>query len=235
MTLFPEMIDAIVSESIIGRARSSGKITVNIYNIRDYSNNKHNKVDDTIYGGGKGMLMSAVPIYNCYNEILKTYPDKKPYTIYLSPKGKLFTQKKAMQILSLESVVLLCGHYEGIDQRIIDEIVDEEISIGDYVITGGELAAAIILDAVSRLEKGVLSADECFENESIYNGLLECPHYTKPYEFNGKKVPEVLLSGHHENIEKWRMEQSLDLTRKKRPDLWRKYKNKLKKIDACKK
>ena len=221
MTLFPDMLDNIFNESIIGRARLKGYIEINCHNIRNFSENKHRKVDDTPYGGGKGMLMSAPPIYNCFLEITKDCTSK-PYTIYLSPKGKTLTHHLAKELREYNHIVLLCGHYEGIDQRIIDEIVDEEISIGDFVLTGGELAAAVIVDSVSRMVKGVLPDQECYEKESIANGLLEFPQYTRPYEFNGIKVPDVLLSGNHAHIEKWRFEQSLKLTKERRPDLFEK-------------
>ena len=221
MTLFPDMMNTIFDESIIGRARKKGVIEIECHNIRDYSENKHRKVDDTPYGGGMGMLMSAPPISNCHNAIVEKI-GKKPYTVYVSPKGKRFTHEVAKELLEKESVIILCGHYEGVDQRILDEIVDDEISLGDYVLTGGELAAAIIVDAVSRLVDGVLSDSECYERESIANGLLEFPQYTRPYEFHGVKVPEVLISGNHEKIETWRFERSLELTRLKRPDLYEK-------------
>ena len=223
MTLFPGLVDGVLSESIIGRARKADLIEVHCHNIRDYSENKHRRVDDTPYGGGKGMLMAAPPIYRCYEavkeQILETRPDAKPHVIFMSPKGRLFTQKIAEELSAYDSIVLLCGHYEGIDQRVLDEIVDEEISIGDYVLTGGEIPACIVVDAVSRLQEGVLADPECYENESIASGFLEYPQYTRPYEFHGVKVPDVLISGHHANIEKWRREEAERLTREKRPDL----------------
>lgn len=219
MTLFPGMLDNIFNESIIGRARKNGIISIECHNIRDYSENKHRKVDDTPYGGGMGMLMAAPPISNCYDAIVKNM-SRKPHTIYVSPKGRLFTHKVAKELLEKENVVILCGHYEGVDQRILDEIVDDEISLGDYVLTGGELAAAIIVDAVSRLVDGVLSDSECHEKESIANGLLEFPQYTRPYEFHGVKVPDVLMSGDHAKIETWRFERSLEITKQRRPDLY---------------
>ncbi len=221
MTLFPDMMNTIFDESIIGRARKNGYIEINCHNIRDYSENKHRKVDDTPYGGGMGMLMSAPPIYNCFKSITETSVSK-PYTLYVSPKGKKFSHKVAKELLSHPHIVILCGHYEGVDQRVIDEIVDEEISIGDFVLTGGELAAAIIVDSVSRLVDGVLSDSECYEKESIANGLLEFPQYTRPYEFHGVKVPDVLISGNHAEIEKWRFERSLEMTRTRRPDMYEK-------------
>ncbi len=221
-TLFPEMCERVLDESIIGRARKAGKITVNCHNIREWSMDKHRRVDDTTYGGGMGMLMQAEPIYRCFLDVTKDIPEK-PHTIYMSPKGKLFTQKKAKEFLAKENIFIICGHYEGVDQRIIDKIVDEEISVGDYVLTGGELPALIVTDAVARLCEGVLSANVCFEDESHYNGLLEYPQYTKPEEWEGMKVPSVLLSGHHKNIDDWRMEKSLEITQKNRPDMYERY------------
>ena len=223
MTLFPALVDTVLSESIIGRARKAGAIEVHAHNIRDYSEDKHRRVDDTPYGGGKGMLMAAPPVYNCWeavvNEIRKDRPDAKPHVIFMSPKGRLFTQKVTEELSEYDSLILLCGHYEGIDQRVLDEIVDEELSIGDYVLTGGEIPACIVVDAVARLQDGVLADPECYQNESIASGLLEYPQYTRPYEFHGVKVPDVLISGHHANIEKWRKETAEQLTREKRPDL----------------
>ena len=221
-TLFPEMCERVLDESIIGRARKAGKITVNCHNIREWSTDKHRRVDDTTYGGGMGMLMQAEPIYRCFLDITKDMAEK-PHTIYMSPKGKLFTQQKAKEFLTKENIFIICGHYEGVDQRIIDKIVDEEISVGDYVLTGGELPALIVTDAVSRLCEGVLSANVCFEDESHYKGLLEYPQYTKPEEWEGMKVPPVLLSGHHKNIDDWRMQKSLEITQKNRPDMYERY------------
>ena len=226
MTLFPDLVNTVLGESIIGRAQKNGHIEVCCHNIRDYSNNKHRRVDDTPYGGGKGMLMMAPPVYDCYESILnqrKSTVDKT-HVIFVSPAGQVFDQKKAEELSHYEHVIILCGHYEGIDQRVIDEIVDEEISIGDYVLTGGELPACIIVDSVSRLIDGVLSDAECHEKESISSGYLEYPQYTRPYEFHGVKVPDVLISGHHENIELWREEQSKKLTEQKRPDIIDKFK-----------
>lgn len=221
-TLFPEMCERVLDESIIGRARKAGKITVNCHNIREWSEDKHRRVDDTTYGGGMGMLMQAEPIYRCFLDITKDMAEK-PHTIYMSPKGKLFTQQKAKEFLTKDNIFIICGHYEGVDQRIIDKIVDEEISVGDYVLTGGELPALIVTDAVARLCEGVLSANVCFEDESHYNGLLEYPQYTKPEEWEGMKVPPVLLSGHHKNIDDWRMQKSLEITQKNRPDMYERY------------
>lgn len=216
LTLFPEMCNAFVYESIIGRAIKSEKVDIKCINIRDYANNKHNKVDDTPYGGGMGMIMSAEPIYNAYKSVCD---GSKPHLVYLSPKGKTFTQQKAVELSELDHLVLLCGHYEGIDERVIEEIVDEEISIGDFVLTGGELPALVVADAVCRMLPGVLSDDICFTEESHFSGLLEYPQYTKPAVWMGREVPEVLLSGHHANIEKWRREQSLKITNERRPDI----------------
>lgn len=222
MTLFPEFVDGILSESIIGRARKSEKLSVVCHNIRDYSEDKHRRVDDTPYGGGKGMLMAAPPIYRTYMAIreMRGYTDEsRVLTVYMSPRGRVFNQTLAAEMATYEGVIILCGHYEGVDERIIEEIIDMEISLGDFVLTGGELPACIVADAVGRLCDGVLSDPECHEKESFSSGLLEYPQYTRPYEFHGKKVPDVLLSGHHENIEKWRLEKSLEITRERRPDL----------------
>ena len=222
MTLFPELVEYVLQESIIGRAQKNGAITIEARNIRDYSADKHRRVDDTPYGGGKGMLMMAPPIYACYESILedsKEVEKSKRRVIYMSPQGKVLTQKKAAELAGYDQLVILCGHYEGVDYRIIDEIVDEEISIGDYVLTGGEIPACILVDAVARLKDGVLADKECFEKESFSDGLLEYPQYTRPYEFHGVCVPDVLISGHHENIDKWREQRALDITRQKRPDL----------------
>lgn len=218
MTLFPEMITNAMGESIIGRAAKNGILSVNAVNIRDFANNKHNHVDDYPYGGGFGMVMQCQPIFDCYESITKDL-DKKPHTVYMSPKGKVLTQQRAKELSELDNLVILCGHYEGVDQRVLDEIVDEEISIGDYVLTGGELAACVLIDCVSRMIDGVLADKEAFENESHYSGLLEHPQYTRPEEWHGKRVPDILLSGHHANIEKWKYEQSLMLTKKLRPDM----------------
>ena len=218
MTLFPDLCDTILGESIIGRAQKAGIVEVHCHNIRDYSKDKFRRVDDTPYGGGKGMLMKPDPICDCFDAITAD-AQTKPYTIYMSPKGKVFTQKMAKQFSEKERIVILCGHYEGVDQRAIDAIVDEEISIGNYVLTGGELPACVLADAVSRLVPGVLASPECYEKESLTDGLLEYPQYTRPYDFRGEKVPDVLISGHHENIEAWRRETARKLTEEKRPDL----------------
>jgi len=218
LTLFPEMVDSILSESIIGRARKSGVLDINCINIRDYTTEKHGKVDDAPYGGGNGMVMQAEPIYLAYKSVADKY-DTKPYVIYMSPQGKVLNQQIAKEFLQFEHLIILCGHYEGVDERIIEEIVDREISIGDYVLTGGEIPAVVLCDCVCRMVPGVLSNDECFSEESHFNGLLEYPQYTRPPVFMGREVPEILLSGHHANIEKWRKEQSIIRTKNKRPDL----------------
>ncbi len=223
MTLFPELVDHVLGESIIGRAQKSGAIEVHTHQIRDYSEDKHRRVDDTPYGGGKGMLMAAPPVYNCFQGVLhKQAEDGFTGTrrvIYMSPAGKVLTQKKAEELAQYDNLVLLCGHYEGIDCRVINEIVDEELSIGDYVLTGGEIPACIVVDCVARLCEGVLADPECYEKESISSGLLEYPQYTRPYEWHGVKVPDVLISGHHANIDRWRDEQALEMTKNLRPDL----------------
>lgn len=217
-TLFDEMMEGFLSESIIGRARKSGAIEIRCWNIRDFTTDKHKKVDDIPYGGGMGMVMQPDPIFRCYEEICAVRQNK-PYVVYMSPQGNVLSQKKAAELSEISHLMILCGHYEGVDERVIQEIVDEEISIGDYVLTGGELAALVVVDTISRLCDGVLASSVCFEEESHYNGLLEYPHYTRPYDWHGKKVPEVLISGHHANIEKFRKNQSLIRTLKKRPDM----------------
>ena len=216
LTLFPEMFSSL-NESIIGRSKEKGLIDINLINIRDFSKNKHKKVDDTPYGGGAGMVMEPTVVYDAF----KSIKDKKTKVIYLSPQGKTLNQQKVQDLAKEESITLLCGHYEGIDQRVIDTIVDEEISIGDYVLTGGELPAMVLIDSVSRYIEGVLK-EESIKEESFTNGLLEYPQYTRPEVFEGEKVPEILLSGHHENIEKWRKDKSIEITKKKRPDLLKK-------------
>ena len=218
LTLFPEMCSGVYSQSIIGRAINKNIIEVYSHNIRDYTLNKHKNVDDTPYGGGMGMLMMAQPIYDCFCDVTKDFASK-PHVVYMSPQGKVLTQQKAVELSKLDNLVILCGHYEGVDERVLEEIVDEEISIGDYVLTGGELPALVLIDCLSRMIDGVLPNEEAYSGESIYNGLLEHPQYTKPYTWNGKNVPDVLISGHHANIEKWKREQSLRRTLEKRPDL----------------
>ena len=221
MTLFPAEVDAFLMSSIIGRARKAGLITVKCHDIRDFSDNKHRHIDDYPYGGGMGMVMQAKPVIECFEKIKTEVPDT--YCIYLSPKGRKLTQSRAKNFLKKENITLLCGHYEGIDQRALDTVVDEEISIGDYVLSGGELGAMVFVDCVSRMVDGVLSASECYEDESIASGLLEYPQYTRPAEFDGLKVPDVLLSGHEANIKKWRLEQSLLITKERRKDLYSRY------------
>lgn len=231
MTLFPEMIEEAMNTSITKRAIDNGYITLNAVNIRDYTTNKHNKVDDYTYGGGAGMLMQAQPVYDCYkaieNKISNKINDKindkktgKPRVIYVSPQGKVFNQAMAAELAKEEDLVFLCGHYEGIDERVLEEIVTDTISIGDYVLTGGELAALVMMDAISRLVTGVLNNEESFQTESFSDGLLEYPQYSRPEVWMDKSVPEVLMSGHHANIEKWRFEQSVRRTYERRPDLY---------------
>lgn len=218
ITLFPEMFEPVLNESIIGRAQKSGAIEIVCHQLRDYAFDKHRRVDDTPYGGGMGMLMKAEPIALCFEDICKQ-TDQKPHFVYMSPQGKTLTQKHLKELSNIENICILCGHYEGVDQRLLDAFIDEEISIGDYVLTGGELPAMVFADALARMVPGVLSNNECFTEESHFNGLLEYPQYTKPSEWRGIEVPEVLLSGHHANIEKWRREKSIEVTKKKRPDL----------------
>ena len=223
MTLFPALIESVLGESIIGRARTAGIVDIRAHNIRDYSEDKHHRVDDTPYGGGRGMLMAAPPIYNCYAAIVKEAPsNERRHVVYLSPRGRTFTQSIAKEFVTYDRLILLCGHYEGIDQRIIDEIVDEELSVGDFVLTGGEIPACLVADAVCRLIDGVLPLPECHEKESFEDDLLEYPQYTRPPVFHDRAVPEVLLSGHHANIEKWRRAQSEAITAERRPDLLQK-------------
>ncbi len=224
LTLFPETFELVMKESIIGRAQEKGLIEVNAINIRDYTLDKHRKVDDYPFGGGNGMVMMCQPVIDAYRAVTDG-AEPRPKVIYMSPQGRVLTQKIALELSKEERLILLCGHYEGIDERIIEEIVDEEISIGDYVLTGGELPAMVLIDCVSRLIPGVLSNEGSFSEESHFNGLLEYPQYTRPAEYEGKAVPEILLSGHHANIEKWRHEQSLERTRSKRPDLYKAVQN----------
>lgn len=250
MTLFPDFVDAVLSESIIGRARKKGLLDIRTWQIRDYSRDKHRRVDDTPYGGGKGMLMAAPPIYRCFEAVMadtgrmpeerevpdaaldlvpdneidtRPLPEKTPdmRVIYLSPRGPVLNEATAHRLATYDRLILLCGHYEGVDERILEEIVDEEISIGDYVLTGGELPACILVDVVGRLVDGVLAAPECYEEESFASGdgLLEYPQYTRPISFRGRDVPEVLTSGHHANIAVWRHEKSVQITKERRPEL----------------
>lgn len=207
-----------LNTSIIGRARSKGLLSVEAVNIRDFAENKHNRVDDYTYGGGAGMLMQAGPVYGAYQSVVEK-AKSKPRVIYLSPQGRTFSQGMAEEFAKEEELVFLCGHYEGIDERVLEEIVTDYVSIGDYVLTGGELPAMVMIDAISRLIPGVLHNDVSAEFESFQDNLLEYPQYTRPEEWHGKKVPEILLSGHHANVEKWRREQSIIRTAKQRPDL----------------
>ena len=218
LTLFPEMVMDGLSTSIIGRAQSKGLLSVEAINIRDFAENKHNRVDDYTYGGGAGMLMQAGPVYGAYQSVVEK-AKSKPRVIYLSPQGETFSQAKAEELAKEEELIFLCGHYEGIDERVLEEIVTDYVSIGDYVLTGGELPAMVMIDAISRLIPGVLHNDVSAEFESFQDNLLEYPQYTRPEEWHGKKVPEILLSGHHANVEKWRREQSIIRTAERRPDL----------------
>ena len=213
LTLFPEMFDTL-NQSIIGKAKEKELIDINLINIRDFSKDKHKKVDDTPYGGGAGMVIKPDVVYDAY----KSIENKDAKVIYMSPQGKILNQKKVEDLSKQKHLIILCGHYEGIDQRVLDKIVDEEISIGDYVLTGGEIPAMVLIDSISRYVEGVIN-QESIEEESFLNGLLEYPQYTRPEVFEGEKVPEILLSGHHENIEKWRKDKSIEITKKKRPDL----------------
>lgn len=224
LTLFPEMVLQGLNTSILGRAADKGHIAIEAVNIRDYTMDKHNKVDDYPYGGGAGMLIQAQPVYDACQAVTGKLPDdKKPRVIYVTPQGATFTQQLAEELACEEDLIFLCGHYEGIDERVLEEIVTDNISIGDYVLTGGELPAMVMIDAISRLVPGVLNNDTSAEFESFHNDLLEYPQYTRPEEWKGKRVPEVLLSGHHANIEKWRLEQSKERTKLRRPDLYDKY------------
>ena len=218
ITLFPEMCDAVLNESIIGRAQKKGVLEIVTHQLRDFAFDKHKRVDDTPYGGGMGMLMKAEPIALCFEDICKQ-TGTRPHFVYMSPQGKTLTQKHLKELAQKENICVLCGHYEGVDQRVLDSLIDEEISIGDYVLTGGELPALVFVDALSRMAKGVLSDDLCFTEESHYNGLLEYPQYTKPQNWRGMEVPAVLTSGHHANVDRWRYEQSLINTLNKRPDM----------------
>lgn len=218
LTLFPEMCESVLSESIIGRAREKGVVEIVCTDIRDFANNKHNHVDDAPYGGGMGMLMQTEPIYQCYKSLCDK-AGEKIHLIYMSPQGKTLTQNRVRELAKMNRIAILCGHYEGVDERLIEEIVDEEISIGDYVLTGGELPALILSDSISRMIPGVLKNDEAFTLESHFDSLLEYPQYTRPYEWHGRQVPDILLSGHHANIEKWRREKSPERTYLRRPDM----------------
>lgn len=222
LTLFPEMVMDGLNTSIIGRAIEAGLLEINAVNIRDYSTNKHMKVDDYPYGGGAGLVMQPEPVYRAYKDLEKDMK-KKPRVVYLTPQGTTFHQEMAKELAKEEELVFLCGHYEGIDERVLEEIVTDYVSTGDYVLTGGELPAMVMIDSISRLVPGVLHNDDSAGDESFENGLLEYPQYTRPPVFLDKEVPEVLLSGHHENIRKWRHEQSVKRTKERRPDLWEAY------------
>lgn len=219
LTLFPDMVKETLSHSILGRAQRDGFIQINAINIRDFSLNKQKHVDDAPYGGGAGMVMQAQPVYDAWRSIQAQSDRKKIKVLYMSPQGQVFSQKLAQELSQEKELIFLCGHYEGIDERVIEEIVTDEVSLGDFVLTGGELAAVTMIDAISRLIPGVLGKEESFQEESFSNGLLEYPQFTRPPEFRGRTVPDVLLSGHHKNINQWRREQSLIRTWKKRPDL----------------
>lgn len=218
MTLFPDIVNVVLSESIIGRARSKGIVDVKCYQIRNYTENKHKKVDDYPYGGGNGMIMMADPIAKCFENICCEC-NERPLFIYMSPVGKLFNQKMALDFASYKNIAILCGHYEGVDERVIDMFANERISIGNYVLTGGELPSLVLVDAVCRMIPGVLSKDECFKQESYYNSTLEYPQYTRPAVWRGVEVPDVLLSGNHQEIQKWRNTESIKQTENYRPDL----------------
>lgn len=219
LTLFPELFEPFLSTSILGRAVTNNIVKFNIYNIRDFAANKHKQVDDYPYGGGAGMVLSPQPLYDALDFVLSKHTEGKPKVIYLSPQGSLLNQTIAAEFAQLKNIILLCGHYEGIDQRVIDKYVDVELSIGDYVLTGGELPAMVFIDCITRLLPGVLGSQESTMEESHTNGLLEYPHYTRPQDYKGDKVPEVLLSGNHKEIARWRRKHSLLNTLQKRPDL----------------
>ncbi len=232
MTLFPEIFNSYIGESMMKKAVDNNILAVNIYNIRDFSENKHKKVDDYPFGGGAGMVMTPQPILSTYRHIIEENKLEKPRVIYLSPKGKTFTQDMAKSLSKEDNLIFLCGHYEGIDQRVIDMIVTDELSIGDYVLTGGELPALVMIDSISRLIPGVLNKSESYEDETFEGDLLEYPQYTRPREYDGHKVPDVILSGNHQKIDQWRKEESEKLTKERRPDLWTSYieKNSVKEV-----
>lgn len=219
LTLFPELCESVLSASIIGRARAAGYVTIACHNIRDYTLDKHCRVDDAPYGGGMGMVMQAQPIYDCFAAVPRVQPDKKPHLIYLSPQGQTLTQEKVKELASYEQLVLLCGHYEGVDERVLEELADEEISIGDYVLTGGELPACTLTDAVCRMLPGVLPNEDAYEIESHYGHLLEYPQYTRPAVWNGRAVPDILLSGDHAKVARYQLKEALRRTLQRRPDL----------------
>lgn len=219
MTLFPKMIEDGLNTSITGRAIKEGLINLNCVDIREYTTDKHGHVDDYPYGGGAGMVMQAQPIYDCYMDIVKKNNIKKPRVVFLTPTGSVFNQQMSRELANEDDIIFLCGHYEGVDERVIELIVTDNVSIGDYVLTGGELPAMVMIDSISRNIKGVLNNEDSAETESFTTNLLEYPQYTRPVVFMNKKVPDVLLSGHHKNIEKWRMEKSVERTKERRPDL----------------
>ncbi len=218
MTLFDEMCDRVLGESVLGRAQNKGVLELHCHQIRDYTLNKQKQVDDYPYGGGQGMVMNAQPIADCFRAVCEQ-TGERPYLIYMSPQGSVLTQEKARELAQKPNLCVLCGHYEGVDERVLDALVDEQISIGDYVLTGGELPALVLVDCISRMVPGVLSEEACFTDESHFSGLLEYPQYTRPAVWEGRPVPEVLLSGHHANIEAWRRRQSLERTLRRRPDM----------------
>ena len=219
MTLFPKMIEDGLNTSITGRAIKEGLINLNCVDIREYTTDKHGHVDDYPYGGGAGMVMQAQPIYDCYMDIVQKNNIKKPRVVFLTPTGRVFNQQMSRELAREDDIIFLCGHYEGVDERVIELIVTDNVSIGDYVLTGGELPAMVMIDSISRNIKGVLNNEDSAETESFTTNLLEYPQYTRPVVFMDKKVPDVLLSGHHKNIEKWRMEKSVERTKERRPDL----------------
>lgn len=220
MTLFPELVEGVLSSSIVGRGQKAGAFSLDCRHIREFSKDKHRNTDDSPFGGGFGLVMTCQPIYDCAQAIFADIPEGvKKRVIYLSPKGRIFNHEKAKELSEYDDLIFLCGHYEGVDQRVLDEIVDEEISIGDYVVTGGEIPACIVMDAVARLLPGVLADPECYEDESIATGILEYPQYTKPRLWNGREVPEILLSGDHGKIKLWRTAEAVKITRERRPDL----------------
>ena len=223
MTLFPEMIESCMNTSILGRAVEAGHIKLEVRNIRDYTLDKHKKVDDYPYGGGAGMVMEAEPVYRCFESICSELGER-PRVVYLTPQGQVFRQEMAREYSAEKSILFLCGHYEGIDERVLEEIVTDYVSIGDYVLTGGELPALVMMDAIARMVPGVLNNDVSAQTDSFSDGVLEYPQYTRPVEFMGRSVPDVLLSGHHEKISNWRQEQSEIRTRERRPDLYEKWK-----------
>ncbi len=224
MTLFPELIEKGMNTGVLYRGMERGIFSLSTYNIRDYVADKHKRVDDYTYGGGAGMLIQAEPVYQNYADIMSRIGEgRKVRLIHTTPQGEVFTQKKAEELSKEDELIFLCGHYEGIDERVLEEIVTDNLSIGDYILTGGELASLVMMDAVARLLPGVLNNDESAMTESFSEGLLEYPQYTRPEEWHGRKVPEVLLSGHHANVQKWRLERSIERTRERRPDLYEKW------------